>query len=125
MAALSAIPAHSPFPDGYASRRSKPNRGRRLRYTDPHRWTPGFRLVSPDKALAMIIMHYLYAYGPVNAAAVRVVDRCSAELGSRAARAAQPETNQDQLQQADREIREILEGKPRLSVGTVTAGGHA
>lgn len=70
----------------------------------------------------MIIMHYLYAYGPVNAAAVRVVDRCSAELGSRAARAAQPETNQDQLQQADREI---LEGKSRLSVGTVTAGGHA
>jgi len=69
----------------------------------------------------MIIMHYLYAYGPVNAAAVRVVDRCSAELGSRAVRAAQPETNQDQLQQADREI---LEGKSRLSVGTVTAGGH-
>jgi hypothetical protein len=52
------------FRTAYASRRSKPNRGRRVRYTNPHRWTPGFRLVSPDKAVAMIIMHYLSAYGP-------------------------------------------------------------
>jgi hypothetical protein len=50
------------------------------------------------------------------------VDRCSAELGSRAVRAAQPETTKINFNER---IGEILEGKPRLSVGTVTAGGHA
>jgi hypothetical protein len=65
MAALSPLFRHTlHFRTAYASRRSKPNRGRRVRYTKPHRWTPGFRLVSPDKAVAMIIMHYLYGYGP-------------------------------------------------------------
>jgi Winged helix DNA-binding domain len=41
-----------------------PNRGRRVTYTNPRRWTPGFRLASPDEAIATTITRYLYAYGP-------------------------------------------------------------
>jgi Winged helix DNA-binding domain len=41
-----------------------PNRGRRVTYTSPRRWTPGFSLSAPDTAIATIIRRYLYAYGP-------------------------------------------------------------
>lgn len=41
-----------------------PNRGRRVTYTNPRRWTPGFRPAPPDQAVATVITRYLYAYGP-------------------------------------------------------------
>jgi uncharacterized protein YukE len=41
-----------------------PNKGRRVTYTNPRRWLPGFKPVSEDKAIAAVITHYLYAYGP-------------------------------------------------------------
>jgi uncharacterized protein YukE len=132
MAALSAIPAHSPFPDGirltpdegseivdaigYALEDAEltideldqavidlvgawagdrvmpafqdlwprwrqavgmaahrgvlcfgPNKGRRVTYTNPRQWLPGFKLDSEEAAIAAAIMRYLYAYGPATA----------------------------------------------------------
>jgi uncharacterized protein YukE len=40
------------------------NRGRRVTYTNPRRWLPGFRPAPEDEAIANVIMRYLYAYGP-------------------------------------------------------------
>jgi hypothetical protein len=41
-----------------------PNRGRRVTYTNPHRWLPGFTPASEDEAIAKMIRDYLFAYGP-------------------------------------------------------------
>ena len=41
-----------------------PNRGRKVTYTNPHRWLPGFRLDEGDAALHTLLMRYLFAYGP-------------------------------------------------------------
>jgi hypothetical protein len=41
-----------------------PNRGRRITYTNPHRWLPGFTPAPEDEAIANVIMDYLFAYGP-------------------------------------------------------------
>jgi DNA glycosylase AlkZ-like len=41
-----------------------PNRDRRVTYTNPRRWLPGFRPAATDHAIAKVIMRYLYAYGP-------------------------------------------------------------
>jgi uncharacterized protein YukE len=40
------------------------NRGRRVTYTNPHRWLPGFRPAPEDEALADLLGRYLHAYGP-------------------------------------------------------------
>jgi uncharacterized protein YukE len=40
------------------------NRGRRVTYTNPRRWLPGFRPAPEDEAIATVITRYLYAYGP-------------------------------------------------------------
>lgn len=39
-------------------------RGRKVTYTNPHRWLPGFRPADGDAALRTLITRYLYAYGP-------------------------------------------------------------
>ncbi|WP_407565502.1 winged helix DNA-binding domain-containing protein [Streptomyces sp. 184] len=41
-----------------------PNRGRKVTYTSPQRWLPGFAPAAPDDALAALVRRYLYAYGP-------------------------------------------------------------
>lgn len=41
-----------------------PNKGRRVSYTNPRRWLPGFRPAPLDEAIAAVITRYLYAYGP-------------------------------------------------------------
>jgi hypothetical protein len=41
-----------------------PDRGRKVTYTNPHRWLPGFRPADGDAALRTLITRYLYAYGP-------------------------------------------------------------
>ena len=41
-----------------------PNRGRRVTYTNPHRWLPGFTPAPREEAVAKVITAYLYAYGP-------------------------------------------------------------
>jgi len=41
-----------------------PDRGRKVTYTSPHRWLPGFRPADGDAALRALIMRYLRAYGP-------------------------------------------------------------
>jgi hypothetical protein len=41
-----------------------PNRGRKVTYTNPHRWLPGFRPEDGDAALRSLVARYLYAYGP-------------------------------------------------------------
>src|SRR5918998_4387979 len=41
-----------------------PNRGRKITYTNPHRWLPGFRADDGDAALRTLLTRYLYAYGP-------------------------------------------------------------
>jgi uncharacterized protein YukE len=41
-----------------------PNRGRKVTYTNPHRWLPGFRPAAGPDALAALARRYLHAYGP-------------------------------------------------------------
>jgi hypothetical protein len=41
-----------------------PGRGRKVTYTNPHRWRPAFRLMDGDAALRTLVLRYLYAYGP-------------------------------------------------------------
>ena len=41
-----------------------PDQGRKVTYTNPHRWLPGFRLADGDMALRALVTRYLYAYGP-------------------------------------------------------------
>jgi hypothetical protein len=41
-----------------------PNRGRKVTYTNPHRWLPGFRPDTGDAALRALVGRYLHAYGP-------------------------------------------------------------
>jgi winged helix DNA-binding protein len=40
------------------------NRGRKVTYTNPRRWLPGFRPADEQTALAEVVRRYLYAYGP-------------------------------------------------------------
>ncbi|UED83946.1 winged helix DNA-binding domain-containing protein [Streptomyces profundus] len=40
------------------------DRGRRVTYTNPRRWLPGFRPGAPDAALAELVRRFLWAYGP-------------------------------------------------------------
>ena len=41
-----------------------PDRDRRVTYTNPHRWLPGFRPADSGTALRTLVRHYLHAYGP-------------------------------------------------------------
>jgi DNA glycosylase AlkZ-like len=41
-----------------------PDRGRKVTYTHPRRWLPGFRPTDGDTALRALVGRYLYAYGP-------------------------------------------------------------
>jgi hypothetical protein len=41
-----------------------PSRGRKVTYTNPHRWRHGFRPDDGDAALGTLVARYLYAYGP-------------------------------------------------------------
>jgi hypothetical protein len=41
-----------------------PNKGRRVTYTNPCRWLPGFQPAFEDEAVGAVIMRYLSAYGP-------------------------------------------------------------
>lgn len=45
-----------------------PNRGRTSTYTSPARWLPGFTPMAGPAALAELVRHYLYAYGPATSA---------------------------------------------------------
>ena len=40
------------------------NKGRRVSYTNPRRWLPGFSPAPEDEAIGTVITRYLYAYGP-------------------------------------------------------------
>jgi hypothetical protein len=42
-----------------------PNRGRKVTYTSPARWLPGFRPMEGGRALAELAKRYLHSYGPV------------------------------------------------------------
>ncbi|AZM46682.1 hypothetical protein DMB38_13460 [Streptomyces sp. WAC 06738] len=41
-----------------------PNRGRKVTYTSPQRWLPGFAPAPPEEALSALLRRYLHAYGP-------------------------------------------------------------
>ena len=43
-----------------------PDRGRRVTYTNPHRWLPGLRRMDGEAALRTLVTRYLYAYGPAS-----------------------------------------------------------
>jgi hypothetical protein len=45
-----------------------PNRGRKVTYTNPHRWLPGFQPADGPTALAELVRRYLHAYGPATPA---------------------------------------------------------
>src|SRR5215469_528980 len=40
------------------------DRGRKVTYTNPHRWLPGFRPADGDAGLRTLVARYLHAYGP-------------------------------------------------------------
>lgn len=44
-----------------------PHRGRKVTYTSPDRWLPGFTPMAPEKALTEVARRYLRSYGPANA----------------------------------------------------------
>ena len=44
------------------------NRGRKVTYTNPHRWLPGFEPVPAQEALGEVVRRYLHAYGPATSA---------------------------------------------------------
>lgn len=41
-----------------------PNRGRKVTYTNPGRWLPGFQPTEGQAALSELVKRYLFAYGP-------------------------------------------------------------
>ncbi len=41
-----------------------PNRGRKVTYTSPQRWLPGFQPAPASDALTGLVLRYLHAYGP-------------------------------------------------------------
>ncbi|PSK93623.1 winged helix DNA-binding protein [Murinocardiopsis flavida] len=41
-----------------------PDRGRKVTYTSPRRWLPGFRPMEARAAVTEVVRRYLYAYGP-------------------------------------------------------------
>ncbi|WBB58691.1 winged helix DNA-binding domain-containing protein [Streptomyces sp. WMMC500] len=41
-----------------------PNKGRKVTYTSPQRWLPGFAPAAPDEALGTLVRRYLHSYGP-------------------------------------------------------------
>jgi Winged helix DNA-binding domain len=45
-----------------------PDRARKVTYTNPHRWLPGFRPAEGGAALRTLVTRYLYAYGPATPA---------------------------------------------------------
>jgi Winged helix DNA-binding domain len=45
-----------------------PDRARKVTYTNPHRWLPGFRPEEGGAALRTLVTRYLYAYGPATPA---------------------------------------------------------
>ena len=45
-----------------------PNRGRKVTYTSPRQWLPGFRPAAAQPALAGLVRGYLQAYGPATPA---------------------------------------------------------
>ncbi|MBG0568487.1 winged helix DNA-binding domain-containing protein [Actinoplanes aureus] len=44
-----------------------PGRGRKVTYTGPGRWLPGFRPAGGEAALGWLVRQYLHAYGPATA----------------------------------------------------------
>ncbi|WP_233358757.1 winged helix DNA-binding domain-containing protein [Thermomonospora amylolytica] len=40
------------------------NKGRKVTYTNPHRWLPGFTPLPPEEAHPALLRAYLWAYGP-------------------------------------------------------------
>lgn len=43
-----------------------PNKGRKVSYTSPRRWSPGFTPMGGGEALRRLVLHYLRGYGPAS-----------------------------------------------------------
>ncbi|MDQ6806900.1 MAG: winged helix DNA-binding domain-containing protein [Actinomycetota bacterium] len=43
-----------------------PNRGRKVTYTNPHRWLPGLKPADEGDAVGELLRRYLHAYGPAS-----------------------------------------------------------
>jgi Winged helix DNA-binding domain len=43
-----------------------PNRGRKVTYTNPHRWLPGLKPADEGDAVGELLKRYLHAYGPAS-----------------------------------------------------------
>jgi hypothetical protein len=75
-----------------------PQRGRKVTFTSPRRWLPGFQPAAGATALRWLLMQYLAAYGPATADQLgrwlSVPRRCAADLLA---------AHSDELQQVDLE----------------------
>jgi hypothetical protein len=77
------------------------NRGRKVTYTNPHRWLPGFVPMDADAALAGLVQRYLHAYGPATA------EHFARWLG------VQPRSSSDLFARLARDLESVeLEGEP-------------
>ncbi|GAA3154999.1 winged helix DNA-binding domain-containing protein [Planomonospora alba] len=92
-----------------------PNRGRKVTYTDPRRWLPGFRPAQEGPALAWAVRGYLHAYGP------STPQRFANWLGAPVSRASEA------FAALAGELRRVdVEGTPAWTAdGTGTAAGEA
>ena len=102
-----------------------PDRGRKVTYTNPHRWLPGFRPADGDTALRALVTRYLHAYGPATPAHfarwIGVAPRHAAALFGELA----SELERVELDDEVSLVGAVMEATPTLTVGHVTVGPHA
>src|SRR3989440_283035 len=111
-----------------------PHRGSKVTYINPRRWLPGFRPADGQTALAA--KRALTPAGQAGNFPVLLIDGTVAGVwhlrrsGRKLDITVEPFDNLTATQRRDLDeqverIGEFLEGQPQLTIGTVTAGGHA
>jgi hypothetical protein len=108
---------------------SGPGRGRKVTYTNPHRWLPGLRPADGDAALRTLVTRYLYAYGPATPLHFAKWLGSGAPAGKLAI-TVEPlrDLTAPHRRQLDDEVDlvgAVMEATATLTVGTVMVGPHA
>jgi len=97
-----------------------PDRGRKVTYTNPHRWLPGFRPARGDTALRTLVTRYLHAYGP---ATPQHFARWLAITVEPLRKLTGPQRRQ--LDDEADLVAAVMGATATLTVGAVTVGPHA
>lgn len=105
-----------------------PDRARKVTYTNPRRWLPGFRPADGDAALRALLTSYLYAYGPATPAHFAKWLAIPTRHAAGVFGALAGDLERVERRQLDEEaslVGAVMEATVTLTVGTVTAGAHA